>query len=348
MDYKKISLNKRIAGVSYCFLLGVMYMLMTSCNRSNKGVSFYYWRTTFKLSGEEQKVLSSNKSDTLFVRYFEIAFNANDTAPHPVATIQFTDSIRQAVAPVVFIWNSVFEKLDAEKIPALADSVHKLVSAIDMRNGIHINQIQFDCDWTEKTKEKYFSFLRLYKQSDTMRVSATIRLHQVKFKSITGVPPVDYGVLMYYNMGNINAGTLNSVYDKHVADKYNAYVKLYPLPMDVALPIFAWGQQVRNNKVIALLNKMNNSHFENDVNFKRIQTDRYAVVNACFKGGYYFQKGDVVKIERISEKELKQMAGDIEVNPLYTVHRVIFYDLDENNTKQYDQKVFKAIADHIR
>ncbi|MGG2305049.1 hypothetical protein ACE4Z6_26875, partial [Salmonella enterica] len=93
---------------------------------------------------------------------------------------------------------------------------------------------QIDCDWTLGTKEKYFSLLKRIKERMALPLSCTIRLHQVKYQAKTGVPPVDRGMLMYYNMGHVEGATeTNSIYDPANADKYVSYVKDYPLPLDV-------------------------------------------------------------------------------------------------------------------
>ncbi|MBN9298199.1 MAG: hypothetical protein J0I41_14390 [Filimonas sp.] len=347
-EQRTLTLKNILTQTRIALLVLLLLCIGTSCKHSDKKVSFYFWRTSFKLNETERATLAANHVDTLFTRYFDVAFAATDSAPRPEGVIRFSDSVKQVIVPVIFIRNSVFEKTDSGSISGLRDSIYSLLTRINTESGITISQVQFDCDWTEGTKNKYFYFLQQFKQKYPLRLSATIRLHQVKYRLRTGVPPVDYGVLMYYNMGAINAGDLNSVYDKNVADKYNAYVKSYPMPLDVALPVFAWGIQIRNGRVVGLLNKMNRKHFENDANFKAEGKDRFVTVQAGFKGGYYFQQGDEIKIEHIREDDLKEMCSDIIANPLYPVHRVIFYDLDESNIQQYDQKIFQAIADRIR
>ena len=90
-------------------------------------------------------------------------------------------------------------------------------------NHLKFKELQIDCDWTESTRDKYFhllSTLRNELERNKQIISATIRLHQVKYAAITGIPPVHRGMLMYYNMGKINATDNNSVYDKKIAEKY--------------------------------------------------------------------------------------------------------------------------------
>ncbi len=190
----------------------------------------------------------------------------------PVSPIIFDgSSINYNIIPVVFIKKRVFERIREDNIESLAKSIYSLVSTVNHSIKKVPNRIQFDCDWTEKTRDKYFLFLRLYRSLSQSGISCTVRLHQVKYPGIAGIPPVDYAVLMFYNMGEINAGTGNSVYDKEIAKKYSPSIKSYPLELDLALPIFSWGLQLRAGRVIQLLNKMRFLQFETDSNFTKVK-----------------------------------------------------------------------------
>jgi len=223
-------------------------------------------------------------------------------------------------------------------------NILSFVTQINNTHKIQANEIQFDCDWTEKTKSRYFLFIEEYRALSKNRISATIRLHQVKFHQITGIPPVDYGVLMYYNMGEINTGNTNSIYEKSVAERYNSFIQSYPLALDVALPIFIWGLQIREGKVFQLLNKMNFSHFEKDSNFISIKKNWFSVKHGCFKGGYYFQEFDLIKIENISAANLFEIVDQINRNSNHNIRNLLFYDLDSVNISQYEKDIFQKIV----
>lgn len=325
----------------------VVLLLLCSCKKPHKNISFYYWKTNVAFGQAERKALKENNVDTLFVRYFDIEFNATDPAPHPVGVIRFNDSISQVIVPVVYIKNNVFEKSDSAAIVTLASNANTLISQINRFNNLHVSELQFDCDWTDKTQKKYFYFLSLFKDTFHVPISATIRLHQIKYKERTGVPPVRYGVLMYYNMSDIDASGRSSVYDKNTAAKYNSFIKQYPLPLVPALPIFTWGIQIRDNKVVALLNKMSAGHFAGDSNFTLVKDNRFVAKNACFKGGYYFKKDDEVKIENINKDQLMEMSDDIVFNPKFPATKVLFYDLDSINISQYEEGIFKKVAGNM-
>ncbi|MEO5682666.1 MAG: hypothetical protein ABIQ88_08490 [Chitinophagaceae bacterium] len=321
-------------------------LLLVACHQRSKSISFYYWRTSFKLDSLEKETIQYNAVETLFTRYFDIDFLPADTSPKAIAPIVFaTSNAITSILPVVYIKNRVFERLDTAGVTRLTERTLTLVNGINRRANTSPKEIQFDCDWTETTRDKYFLFLRGYKRIAHQPVSATIRLHQVKYPGRTGIPPVDYGVLMYYNMGSIDAGTGNSIYEKSTASKYNPSIKNYPLTLDIALPIFAWGLQVRDGKVIKLLNKMNFLHFENDTNFIKTDNDRFTVQHACFHGGYYFQENDVVKTEYTPEEDLLEIVKQVNRYSNGRIRNLIFYDLDKENLVLYEKNIFKEIMD---
>lgn len=325
----------------------LLLILFIACNQTpSKPISFYYWKTTFHLNNYEREALTANAVDTLYIRYCDVDVEAG--TPKPVSPISFgTTSHTYNIIPVVFIKNRTFIKTDPATVTALADSVFKLITQINQSQKINPSEIQFDCDWTETTKDNYFLFIDRYKTLSKQRISCTIRLHQVKYPQTTGIPPVDRGVLMYYNMGSINAGPQSSIYEKSIAAKYNAFIRSYPLPLDVALPIFSWGLQIRNGRVIELLNKIYFSHFKNDSNFREVRKNWFETVQPCFKAGYYFAKGDAIKIEQVTANNLLEMAEDINRNSNKNIGKIIFYDLDSSNLVQYEKNIYKKVVDHF-
>ena len=332
---------------SFSILLAFVFFLC-SCNKKQKSISFYYWKTSFHLDANEINTIRQNNVSNVYVRYFDVDMDANDAELKPVAPISFdTTKLFFQITPVVYIRNRVFLKLDSTGISALCNNVFKMVRTIS--RSIHKSpaEIQFDCDWTVTTRDKYFLFLREYKKISTQIISSTIRLHQIKYPQITGIPPADNGVLMYYNMGTIGTGISSSIYEKSIANKYNSFIKKYPLKLKAALPIFAWGQLISDGKVVKLLNGTNYSDFANDTNFTLIYKNRFKVNHSNFHGGYYFKQNDEVKIEQVPEDELMEMVDQLNRESPGKIDQLIFYDLDESNLEQYDKNIFKKMVDRL-
>lgn len=330
----------------FSIFIGAIILFCFSCKKTTSpSVSFYYWKTKFELNDTELQTLSTNQVKQLYVRYFDIAYNKEQKQPQPIGVIQMRQQAAGfRIVPVVYIKNEVFLKMNYVRTDSLSINVFKLVSQINKSAGQQPPEVQFDCDWTETTKDAYFKFLKAYKNISHQSVSATIRLHQIKYPQVMGIPPVDRGVLMFYNMGKIDASDHNSVYDATVAASYLNQLNAYPVTMDVALPIFSWSIQIRNGAVVHLLNKMDARHFSKDTCFQLIREHRFKVVQSCFKGGYYFKQDDEVKVEQIMPGDLKSMAKQITAKTKQPISQIIFYDLDSFNLNNYDTKTFGQTA----
>lgn len=328
-------------------LVGVVliFVLFSGCSKTNQTtVSFYYWKTIFRLSKNEKQVLKENNVSKLYVRYFDVAMKNGQ--PIPLSPIDFEEQpVGMTIVPVVYIKNEIFlqERTD---LKSLVDKISDYIEQINNKNKISYNEIQIDCDWTLKSKEKYMKFVDLFKERSKKVLSATIRLHQIKYYRGTGTPNVDKGVLMYYNMGRIAPDSLNSIYDRAIAQRYIGSLKNYPLPLDIALPIYSWGIQIRNSKVITLINKVDASVFSNDAHFTEVRKPFFEVNENVIKLGYYFQKGDRVKIESVSSNYVREMAENLSENLSKSPNEIIFYDLDEFNLKNYkhENEFFKKIS----
>lgn len=330
------------------FFLVLLSLLLISCNDTTKPiVSFYYWKTIFKLSETEKETLFENNAHKLYIRYFDIDLHPKDTCPIPLSPIHFKETMNDFdVVPVVYIKNKVMLKpnLDVED---LAQKTVKLIDEINSKNNIHSKEIQIDCDWTLSSKDNYLKFIELFKKLSQKKISATIRLHQIKYFRKTKIPNVDSGVLMYYNMGTIATDSSNSVYDKKVADRYLKSLKKYPLHLDFALPVYSWAVHIRNQKVVGLRSKLNVNELKNNGNFEQTSSAFFKVKQANYKNGIFYEENDVLKIEAISSEDLIEMAEDLNENSPQKPNEIIFYDLDEFNIKNYEKNIFKQVVSYF-
>ena len=326
------------------FLL-IPLFIFNSCTEGQKPtVSFYYWKTIFKLSSSEKTILKENKVSKLYIRYFDIDVNSKTNEAFPVAPIHFTEKPTPfSIVPVVYIKNNVMLNKSVN-ISELVTKTSDYIQQINTKNNITIQEIQIDCDWTLASKERFLEFIEQFKKSNKTLLSATIRLHQVKYFEKTKIPNVDKGVLMYYNMGKIGPNALNSIYDKNVAKNYLKSLKKYPLKLNVALPIFSWAVHTRNGAVIGLKNKINSVDLKNDPNFVQKGENYFQVVNNNYKNSTFYKKNDFLKIEAVSPDKLVEMAHDLHNNLAKNPEEIIFYDLDAFNIQQYEKGVFKKIS----
>lgn len=326
------------------FLL-ISLFLLNSCTEGKKPVvSFYYWKTIFKLSSSEKTILKENKVSKLYIRYFDIDVNSKTNEAFPVAPIHFTEKPTPfSIVPVVYIKNNVMLNKSVN-ISELVTKTSDYIQQINTKNNITIQEIQIDCDWTLASKERFLQFIEQFKKSNKTLLSATIRLHQVKYFEKTKIPNVDKGVLMYYNMGKIGPNALNSIYDKNVAKNYLKSLKKYPLKLNVALPVFSWAVHTRNGNVIGLKNKISSADLKKDINFVQKGENYFQVVNNNYKNSTFYKKNDFLKIEAVSKDKLLEMAHDLHNNLAKNPEEIIFYDLDAFNIQQYEKAVFKKIS----
>lgn len=327
-------------------LLGIGLCLFFACNQQEKpSISLYYWKTIFALSVTEENFLKENQVKKLYIRYFDIDVNQKTQLPFPRTPIRFEVTPKNIeIIPVVYIKNEVMlnKKLD---ITDLAQKTNDYINQINLKNQIQIREIQIDCDWTLESRDTYMRFIETFKKNSARKLSATIRLHQIKYFKKTFIPNVDQGVLMYYNMGKIAPDSLNSIYDRNIANRYLASLQKYPLDINIAVPIYSWGIHIRDGKVIGLRNKIDISQIKNNSSFVLTKKNSFLVKNSTYKNGVFYKKNDWLKLESISQNDLLEMANDLENNINQNPKEIIFYDLDEFNIRNYEKDIFKKVID---
>ncbi|UFH36077.1 hypothetical protein [Flavobacterium acetivorans] len=323
----------------------VLILVFASCNQVEKPlIAFYYWKTNFSLSTLEKEALQDNQVQKIYIRYFDIDLHPKTNQAFPVSPVQFLiQPPVKTIVPVVYIKNKVMLKTDFDS-KKLARQTYDFVQLINAKNNLSCQEIQIDCDWTLESKTNYLQFIEDFKRLSDKKLSATIRLHQVKYFEKTKIPNVDSAVLMYYNMGTIAVNSLNSIYNQDVAARYVKSLKKYPLALDFALPIFSWGIHISEGKVIGLRSKMTVSDLQLDPNFTPENSNSFRVNHSNYRKGTFYKKDDIVKIEAVSAADLKEMARDLKENSATSPKEIIFYDLDELNIKNYEKTIFKQVV----
>ena len=292
--------------------------------------ALYCWKTQVQFSAEEADFVKNNRIERLYIRYCDVGLR--DNAPVPIAPVDIdTLSLQgKTVIPVVYLKNEIFNpELTEGNSTYISTLAHKLGDYIEQINRyycLRVSEVQFDCDWSLSTKQAYFSMLEAFKKEFPYQLSATIRLHQVKYREETGVPPVDYGVLMYYNMGRITATGANSIYDRSTALRYLGKLRAYPLPLDIALPMFAWGVHSADGQVLNLVGGLTHAEAQAISTLVPIDaSDIYKVAEQTYYKGRVWQVGDLIKIEEVSDAQRKEMLADLREHSSQSIRRVIWF-----------------------
>jgi hypothetical protein len=317
-------------------LFTIFTFLLVGCQNNRKHpLHFYYWKTNVSIGEVEQDYFKSLHSKKLYMRFFDV--DKKGAAILPVAKILPFDAKRldAEYVPVVFITNRTFTGLPKEQIQTLAKNITQLIEEICNKNEIpEINEIQIDCDWTESTKYAYFHFLKELKTVSLKCITCTIRLHQIKFKEKTGIPPVAKGYLMCYATSDpkeINGK--NSILDMPLLKNYTAEIKNYPLDFDVALPLFSWAVVTNHLGQIKLLNNVNQNNL--DTTFLRpLTAGSYEVTDDFFFQGFYLNKGFTVRLESISPALLREAKAYLN-DKIKKEYGIVYYHLEAPFLQQY-------------
>ncbi|MDQ8748968.1 hypothetical protein BAS06_00545 [Elizabethkingia miricola] len=309
-------------------LLLLISLFTWSCKKGEKKhpYTFYYWRTNFELSQAEKQALEKASTPILYTRYFDI--DKVNGRFQPVGILTSKQNIQQKVVPVVFIMNRVWENITPEELDFLAAKTNEFIQRVSKENTFNtINEIQIDSDWTAGTKADYFAFLKKLKQVSGKDISCTIRLHQVKDKKNTGIPPVNKGYLMCYSTSSpLEDKQENSILDVATLKNYLSDIGDYPLKLDIALPIYSWGIVTNHLGKHKLINAVSEENLKADPKFKKVAEHIYQVEEDHFYEGFYLSKGFQIKVEEISQKDLDQVKGFL--SKKLNNYNIIYYHLD--------------------
>ncbi|MCW1963325.1 hypothetical protein [Chryseobacterium viscerum] len=311
--------------ILFLFLL----FLVVSCSRKeDHPYTFYYWKTNLKLDREEKKTLDQATVPYLYTRFFDV--DKVNRKFQPVAAITKDKSFQtdKQIVPTVFITNQIFLGISAEEIRFLAESVHLLIQKKSKEHHLKTNnEIQIDCDWTAGTRNDYFKFLKELKKVSGKEVTCTLRLHQVKDKKQTGIPPVEKVYLMCYSTSSpLENSDKNSILDVNILKSYLSKMEDYPIKkIEVALPIYSWGIVTNHLGKHKLINALSKRDLENP-NFKKISDHEIQILKDGFYFGSYLNKGFKIKVEEISEEQLEEVIAFLQKKIPH--FNIIYYQLD--------------------
>ncbi|MGN6477675.1 MAG: hypothetical protein ACTHKV_10655, partial [Flavipsychrobacter sp.] len=296
-----------------------------------------FWKLNTAGNNAAEKV-SALGVNHFYIHFMDIDWDAAVSMPIPKAQLfgtLDTAFTNKDCTPVVFITNAVFQHISPAQSDELAKHIAtKLVAIAHSQHITSYNEVQIDCDWTPGTKEKYFRFLQKIKQEIGLKkLSATIRLYPYKYPGKAGVPPVDKGVLMCYNIGGINTPlTQNSILN---LSQFKTYMNAghYPLPLDIALPVFGWYAWFRGNSFKGIVYE--GEEYTSQYFFYKATGNSYIFSIDTAINGRYFREGDLLRREYLDEKELEQVATLV-TKKIPSANRIIFYYWNADYIHKYE------------
>lgn len=338
-------------------LLLPFFLLLTACSteqhKSQRG--YYYWKTDFALSQREQLYLESCSVQRLFVKFADIGRNqqTGEVEPFSLLTVSDTSGILQKeIIPCFFITNEVFQNSNSAQVMWLVGKIMESLESISQqfdKKPEDWQEIQIDCDWTASSREAYFLFLKqIRRKLPDVCFSATIRLHQFKNPRQTGVPPVERGTLMCYNTGEIEVeATENAILSYETAAPYlSAPLPTYPIPLDLAFPVFSWAPIYRDGELWRIIPDPAPNLFSDTSRFYCVNR-RIAVKSPTFVGGHYLRTGDHIRQDTISPELLLSMSGLIRQVQTTADASLLFYHLDSMATVRFNPLIINYLCDTL-
>ena len=315
-----------------CFAAMAFCMLaIQGCGDKKKvldedGNAVYYWRTVFRLNQYEEDFIKKHNITKMYVKFFDVDVDWNGNAV-PLGTTIFIDSIPSYVqiVPTIFITSDAIAVY-----PQFIDKMLQRVIDMAEVNGIKFSEIQIDCDWMESSSEKYFAFMKELKvmlEPKGIDLSTTVRLFQLGYE----VPEADYGVLMCYNIGDINEWrTDNSILDTKDIKPYMNKLAKFKMPLSVAFPCFEWDVSFSEEKDMMGIehDKLNLS---DEKHYKKLSDNRYEILDDSDYGWApkYIRHEDVSLDEILDAKKI--ILKEIHSSPL----QFVMYHLDSINLSKF-------------
>jgi len=306
---------KKILIILSAIFLIISFFLISTKKPEPLFISFYSWENSFDKKDINEK---------LYIKVLDIAYSTK----LEIVTTNLKTTPKDFV-PVIYITNETMKNVD-----------YSLVSNAILKTlkNLNFNEVQIDCDWSDSSQSNYFKLLEDLKTKLNKPLSATIRLHQIKYYVKTGIPPVDYGVLMYYNMSDItNINTKNSILDNDIAKKYHYNFDNYKLKLKLALPLYSQAIQFRENKALSIFEGVERSDF--DSNFIEISPNLYKVLNSTYFKGRYVYKDDIFRFEDVKKEDLKIALDDFINLTKNRFDEIIFYTLKYKNKFDLDNLI---------
>lgn len=315
--------------------------------------AFYYWKSGDYYWQDRDTTIQKVGIQKMYAKFFEVEYNdVMGNIPVDKTSLRSYQLDSVEVVPTVYIRNEVFLKTTTKSgLDSLADNVHFLISKyLEDRNGKDrvVSEYQMDCDWTPKTKQPYFYFLRQLKAISKKQISCTLRLYPYKYPDKMGIPPVDKATLMCYNLINpLESRGKNSILDVDELSSYLNARKKYPIHLDIALPVYSWMLLYQNNQFTKVIY---NDHKEIMASLKKIDALWYEVTQDIVVDDFYLRIGDKIKYEQMTADKIEKAIAVIKKNvTLDASITVALFHFDTEQLNQYnDETLARFYSDFTR
>lgn len=345
---------------SLTIIWSVALFCLSGCSRDlpiKVHPAFYYWKTIFQLNDQDEEYFKSLGVENLYVRFFDLSWNNRIAAPLPSNEIILSKNswLPEQIVPVVYITQETIKNIKEENLGFISMRILKETQRIARKMNIaSFSEIQIDCDWTPKNRDKYFGLLKDIEKeksriSPSLIISATIRLHQVKYSREAGVPPVEKGVLMVYHTSSpMVLQDQSTIFNLGESKNYLRGLEQYPLKLDVALPNFSWVVQFnQHEKFIRILYVPNGNSLDQNPLMNKIGQYVYKASVDTFLGDRRIMEGDFLKLDKADPSDvlecikfLRKRINNSEINLILFDYDGLIPKGSNDETEKYIKKVF--------
>jgi hypothetical protein len=325
-------------------LLGFISVFCFSCSNKVENVerAFYYWKSDdYSFSDKEDSLVDKLKVKKFYVKFFEVD-HSDAMGNYPISKTELhfyrRDSLN--IVPTVYLRNAIFIKASKGSLDTLADNVNFLIDKYckeKYERQLPVKEFQMDCDWTLKSKDNYFYFLKKLKAISKKEISCTLRLYPYKYPDKMGVPPVDKATLMCYNLINpLGDKSKNSILDLNELKSYLNIDNRYPLHLDIALPAYSWMQVYQNEQ----FSKVIYTDVKNAKKIlKPIKPLWYEVTKDTVVENTYLRIGDKIKFEEVTADKILKAISIIKSNVKFDENTTVtLFHLDEEQLSNYSNE----------
>ncbi|MFB6457928.1 hypothetical protein ACE38W_21840 [Chitinophaga sp. Hz27] len=289
----------------YLIWLLTAFLIIAGCSPEPKKPGIYFWDQVYFPLTQKAK-LPIDSFGSLYLRYFDVTWNAtyNAAVPMPVYMYEYSDSSfygNAILIPVIHIENAVLEKTPFDSILPLALNIIQKTETIS-RNILTKTkkewgrEIQYDCEWTPDTKEKYWELLKyLTGNQYGKQLTVTVTLAAFKDRTAYGIPPVTGAMLKCYDYGDTaRPVTANANLELEKLKTYFTDTSVYPLPLGMQFPVAARFNLYRNGAFMGVPNLQSNIMSNGNL-FMPTDGGSYILGADTTWAGTILKKGDLLK-----------------------------------------------------
>lgn len=336
-------------------LLCLVLSLFTSCQSHEAEVpdaarSVYYWRQELSLNASERAWMERHEVSKVYLHLFDVVRQGGNLQPRGTLTVTDALPAGTQVVPVVFLAHDIMR--DTTGIAQLPQLLARRVSTFMQQNGMgQWGELQVDFDWARSNQTRYFALLTQLREElahqcgHSIRLSATIRLHQLQMK----VPPVDYGSLMVYNVGHIQAEDEEcSILTADEVRPYLRHLRGYDLPLTVALPVYSWDLLFHDHRFRCILRGVD---ITDTASFERIDPTHYRALRyqpippggVSMRGDGRIYPGDIIRHEYVTPEVLHDVRRQLMQQRPSALGQTILYHLDSKQLNQYSDEDIQTL-----